>query len=178
MHLDHHFTLQRIFEVPRDTLWACWSKPQHLRHFFIPQPHVMKSCDLELKVGGRFNTVFEIGGQDVANQGVVLELVDGYKIVFSDSFFEGWHPNPNPFITIIVRLKALSDERTCCTITARHHVAASQDALAQIDFALGWNIVLDQLANYSRLYYQSQEHYQPAPHALVCLDHQNVIYTI
>lgn len=37
----------------------------------------MIECDLDLRVGGRFNTVFEVDGQRMDNKGVFLEIEPG-----------------------------------------------------------------------------------------------------
>ncbi len=64
-------------DAPRDLLWLCWTTPEHIKNFFIPAPHKVTECDLDLRVGGRFNTVFEVDGQRMDNRGVFLEIDPG-----------------------------------------------------------------------------------------------------
>jgi hypothetical protein len=66
--------LERVVDAPRDLLWLCWTTPEHIKNFFIPAPHKVTECDLDLRVGGRFNTVFEVDGQRMDNRGVFLEI--------------------------------------------------------------------------------------------------------
>lgn len=62
--------LERVVDAPRDLLWLCWTTPEHIKNFFIPAPHKVTECDLDLRVGGRFNTVFEVDGQRMDNRGL------------------------------------------------------------------------------------------------------------
>ena len=75
--------LERTVAVPRELLWECWTTPEHIKHFFIPKPHSIVSCEIDLKVGGKFNTLFDVDGNQIPNNGVFLEVVDGEKLVFT-----------------------------------------------------------------------------------------------
>jgi uncharacterized protein YndB with AHSA1/START domain len=96
--------LERVVDAPRDLLWLCWTTPEHIKNFFIPVPHKVK-CDLDLRVGGRFNTVFEVDGQRMDNKGVFLEIDPGRKLVFTDGYTEDWKPAEKPFMTAILLLE-------------------------------------------------------------------------
>ncbi len=65
---DTDLKLERVVDAPRDLLWLCWTTPEHIKNFFIPVPHKVTECDLDLRVGGRFNTVFEVDGQRMDNR--------------------------------------------------------------------------------------------------------------
>ncbi len=97
--------LERVVDAPRDLLWLCWTTPEHIKKFFIPAPHKVNECDLDLRVGGRFNTVFEVDGQRMDNRGVFLEIDPGKKLVFTDGYTEGWKPAEKPFMTAILLLE-------------------------------------------------------------------------
>ena len=99
---DLSFT--RKLAVPRALVWECWTTPEHIRHFFVPRPHEVTSCEIDLRVGGRFNTVMKVGAHEMDNKGVYLEVVDGEKLVFTDAYSEGWKPAPDPFMTAIILL--------------------------------------------------------------------------
>lgn len=99
--------LERVVDAPRDLLWLCWTTPEHIKNFFIPAPHKVTECDLDLRVGGRFNTVFDVDGQKMDNKGVFLEIDPGKKLVFTDGYTEGWKPAEKPFMTAILLLKIL-----------------------------------------------------------------------
>ena len=89
---DLSFT--RTLAVPRQLIWECWTEPKHIPHFFVPAPHKVTSVDIDLRVGGRFNTTFDVDGNVMDNKGVYLEVVPGEKLVFTDAYTEGWKPAP------------------------------------------------------------------------------------
>lgn len=104
--------LERVVDAPRDLLWLCWTTPEHIKNFFIPAPHKVTECDLDLRVGGRFNTVFEVDGQRMDNRGVFLEIDPGKKLVFTDGYTEGWKPAEKPFMTAILLLEDVGEGKT------------------------------------------------------------------
>lgn len=99
---DLSFT--RALAVPRQLVWDCWTQPEHIPHFFIPAPHRVTSVEIDLRVGGRFNTTFDVDGAVMDNKGVYLDVVPGEKLVFTDAYTEGWKPAPEPFMTAILLL--------------------------------------------------------------------------
>ena len=78
---DLSFT--RHLAAPRALIWECWTDPRHIPHFFVPRPHTVTACEIDLRVGGRFNTSFDVDGTIIENQGVYLELVSKEKLVFT-----------------------------------------------------------------------------------------------
>jgi len=99
---DLSFT--RTLAAPRQLIWECWTDPRHIPHFFVPAPHKVTAVDIDLRVGGRFNTTFDVEGNVMDNRGVYLEVVPGEKLVFTDAYTEGWKPAPEPFMTAILLL--------------------------------------------------------------------------
>jgi uncharacterized protein YndB with AHSA1/START domain len=83
--LETDLRLHRTFDVPRDVVWECWTTPAHFPHFFVPKPHKNTACDIDLRTGGRFNTIFDVGGAKIENQGVFPEVVGGKKLLFKDT---------------------------------------------------------------------------------------------
>ena len=61
---DLSFT--RTLAVPRQLIWECWTDPKHIPHFFIPAPHKVTAVDIDLRVGGRFNTTFDVDGNVIS----------------------------------------------------------------------------------------------------------------
>lgn len=142
--------IERILDVPREKVWACWTQPQHIPHFFIPKPHRITACEIDLKAGGRFNTTFEVDGRLIENKGVYLEVTDGEKLVFTDTFTEGWKPAENPFMTGMILLEDAGAGRTKYTAIARHRNAETRQQHEDMGFYTGWNIAIDQLVAYAK----------------------------
>lgn len=145
---DLSFT--RTLSVPRSLVWECWTSPKHIPHFFVPRPHKVTACDIDLKVGGRFNTTFEVDGALMDNHGVFLELIPGEKLVFTDTYTEGWKPAPDPFMTAILILGEGPGGGTTYTAIARHRSAEKAEAHKTMGFYDGWGTVVDQLEEYAK----------------------------
>lgn len=145
---DLSFT--RSLPIPPALVWTCWTSPEHIPHFFVPKPHRVVGCDIDLRVGGRFNTVFEIDGTRMENQGVYLEIRPEQRLVFTDGYAEGWKPSADPFMTAILELAPEADGGTSYTATARHGTAEKARAHKEMGFHEGWNTVVDQLVDYAQ----------------------------
>lgn len=145
--LDLSFT--RTLAVPRALVWECWTSQQHIPHFFVPAPHRVTAVDLDLRVGGRFNTTFDVDGARMDNRGVYLEVVPEEKLVFTDTYTEGWKPSPDPFMTAILLLSDAPGGGTTYTAIARHRTAEICKTHADMGFHDGWGTVATQLETYA-----------------------------
>ena len=145
---DLSFT--RTLAVPRRLVWECWTKPEHIPHFFIPAPHRVTAVDIDLRVGGRFNTTFEVEGSAMDNQGVYLEVVPGTKLVFTDGYTEGWKPVPEPFVTAILLLADAPGGATTYTAIARHRNPETRKTHETMGFFDGWGTAATQLEAYAK----------------------------
>jgi uncharacterized protein YndB with AHSA1/START domain len=143
-------SLTREIALPPAVLFACWTQSQHIPQFFVPKPHRVVACHIDLRVGGAFNTTFDVDGAVMQNNGVWLEIVQHKKLVFTDAYTEGWKPAPEPFMTAIITLDDLGDNRSRYTAIARHRSAEAAETHRQMGFYQGWGTVVDQLEAYAR----------------------------
>jgi uncharacterized protein YndB with AHSA1/START domain len=143
-------TFTRTLKAPRRLIWECWTTPRHVQEFFVPKPHRVTACDIDLRVGGRFNTTFDVDGKEMNNHGVFLEVVDGEKLVFTDTYTEGWKPAPDPFMTAILILADAEGGGTTYTAIARHRSPESALTHKDMGFFDGWGTVADQLDAYAQ----------------------------
>lgn len=142
--------LERVVDAPRSLLWECWTTPEHIKHFFVPRPHRVTDCEIDLRVGGRFNTVFDVDGAEMRNEGVWLEIDEGRKLVFTDGYTEGWKPSADPFMTVIILFEDAGEGATRYTAIARHRSPEARQSHEDMGFFDGWGTVVDQLAAYAR----------------------------
>ena len=147
---DTDLTFTRTLPVPPALVWACWTSADHIPHFFVPKPHKVVACDIDLRVGGRFNTTFEVDGNRMENHGVYLEIAPERRLVFTDGYTEGWKPTEDPFMTAILDLAPTKEGGTSYTATARHRTAEKARAHKDMGFYEGWGVVADQLVDYAR----------------------------
>lgn len=145
---DLSFT--RTLAAPRGLIWDCWTMPRHIPHFFIPAPHRVTTVDIDLRVGGRFNTTFDVDGTVMDNRGVYLEVVPGERLVFTDTYTEGWKPAQDPFMTAILLLSDAPGGGTTYTAIARHRSLEAAKTHADMGFFDGWGTVATQLEAYAK----------------------------
>ena len=142
--------LVRDLAAPRAVIWECWTRAEHLVHWFVPRPYRVTACHLDLRVGGACDTTFEVEGSVMENRGVYLEVVPQERLVFTDAYRVGWKPAPEPFMTAIVTFEDLGGGRTRYTAVARHRSADTAKAHAEMGFHDGWGTVATQLEAYAR----------------------------
>jgi uncharacterized protein YndB with AHSA1/START domain len=152
MNLDPELdlVLTREIAAPRELIFECWTQERHIPNFFVPKPHKVTSCKIDLRVGGAFNTTFDVEGNEMANNGVWLEIVPNEKLVFTDTYSEGWKPAPEPFMTAILLLEDLGDGRTKYTAIARHRSKETAESHKAMGFYDGWGTVVSQLEAYAQ----------------------------
>ncbi len=152
MKLDPETDLELVREIsaPRELLYECWTSPEHLPHFFVPRPHKVVDCRLDPRVGGVFNTTFDVDGNRMENNGVYLDVVPNEKLVFTDAYTEGWKPAPEPFMTAIVTFEDIGGGRTRYTAIARHRNPETRKQHEEMGFHDGWGTVVTQLEEYAQ----------------------------
>ncbi|WP_417587905.1 SRPBCC family protein [Pararhodobacter oceanensis] len=147
---DTDLSFTSILQAPRELLWRCWTTPEHITQFFMPAPHKVLACEIDLRVGGRFNTSFEVEGHVMDNKGVWLEVIEGRRLVFTDAYAEGWKPAPDPFMTAIIDFADAGEGATSYTATARHRSPEARQTHEDMGFFDGWGTVCTQLEAYAQ----------------------------
>lgn len=142
--------LVRDINAPREILYTCWTTPEHLVHWFVPKPHKVTACALDVRPGGKCNTTFDVDGTLMENNGVYLEVIPNEKLVFTDTYTEGWKPNPEPFMTAILTFEDIGNGRTRYTAIARHRSKDTAESHKQMGFYDGWGTVATQLEAYAQ----------------------------
>ena len=142
--------LVREINAPREILYTCWTTPEHLVHWFVPKPHKVTACALDVRPGGKCNTTFNVDGTEMENNGVYLEVIPNEKLVFTDTYTEGWRPNPEPFMTAILTFEDIGNSRTRYTAVARHRSKETAESHKQMGFYDGWGTVVTQLEEYAQ----------------------------
>ncbi|MEO8067235.1 MAG: SRPBCC family protein [Flavobacteriales bacterium] len=73
---DLEIRVQRKFDAPRELLFDCATKPEHLTRWWGPRNQELVSCEVDLRVGGGYRFVLRgPDGQEVGFRGEYLELV-------------------------------------------------------------------------------------------------------
>ena len=147
-HPDHPFTLfiERTLAAPRSKVWRCWTEPELLEQWYCPRPWQAREVELNLKPGGRFNSVFHgPQGERMPLTGIFLEIVPQERLVFTDAYSEGFFPRAESFMTGTVELSDTNDGKTRMIWCARHTSEETIKQHIEMGFEQGWNAAADQL---------------------------------
>jgi uncharacterized protein YndB with AHSA1/START domain len=142
--------LERVIDVPRELVWAAWTKPEHVSQWFTPRPWTVSDCEIDLRPGGIFRTVMRSpDGKEFPNVGCYLEVVPNERLVWTDALLPGYRPSEKPFFTAIVTLE-VQGTGTKYTAIAIHRDEAGRKRHEEMGFHSGWATALDQLVAYAK----------------------------
>jgi uncharacterized protein YndB with AHSA1/START domain len=148
---ERELVLARIIDAPRAAVFRCWTEPELMAQWFTPAPWKTVSAEMELRPGGRSLMVMESPeGEQFPNAGVVLEVIPGEKLVFTDAYTEDWRPSEKPFFTAVLTFEDAGDGRTRYVARARHWTAEDMKRHEEMGFHTGWGICADQLEALAR----------------------------
>lgn len=151
----HELTLRRVIDAPRAVVWRCWTEPELLKQWFCPKPWAVTQADFDLRPGGRMNTVISgPDGERMDGKGIWLEVDPMRRLVFTDSFTEGFVPAPDPFMTAEVLMADAPDGGTQLVWSARHADAEALNRHRDMGWEAGWNTAVDQLEALARSHAQ------------------------
>ena len=137
--------LDRVIDVPRDLVWTAWTRPEHVKKWFTPAPWTVTDCEIDLRPGGIFRTVFRSPeGEEFPNVGCFLDVVPNERLVWTDALLPGYRPSENPFFTAIVTMEP-HGKGTRYTAIAIHRDEAGRRKHEEMGFHDGWGKALDQL---------------------------------
>jgi uncharacterized protein YndB with AHSA1/START domain len=142
---DRDLVLSRLLQAPRVAVWRCWTEPELMKRWFAPLPWTTTEAEIDLRPGGATRMVMRSPeGRDFPNPGVVLEVVPGERLVFTDAYTSAWVPSARPFMTAIL---TFADETggTRYVARARHWTAEARTEHEAMGFHEGWGQCADQL---------------------------------
>jgi uncharacterized protein YndB with AHSA1/START domain len=139
--------LERKTEVKPELVWKAWTEPQHLMKWFCPLPWKTVECEIDLRPGGKFDTVMHgPDGTRIVNSGCYLEIEAGRKIVWTSALLPGYRPQTKTHMlfTAIVMIEP-DGSGTKYTAIAIHKDEVDCEAHKKMGFNEGWGKAFDQL---------------------------------
>jgi uncharacterized protein YndB with AHSA1/START domain len=131
-------TIVRVFDAPRELVFACMTDPKHLTHFWGPigTSTPIENITLDLRIGGVFETVMvnDATGEEYASKGVFTEIDPPSVLAWGE---------PNGMVNRSTFVD-LGDGRTEVTIRQLNVPAMFRSPEAQA----GFNSSLDRFAAY------------------------------
>ena len=81
------FTMSRVFDVSRDLLWACFTEPERMKHWWGPKGFTVVASKMDLRVGGTYHYGMKApDGSLMWGLFSYREIVPPEKLVFINSF--------------------------------------------------------------------------------------------
>ena len=72
---QHTVALTRVFEAPCERVFACWTRAEHLQHWFGPKGFKIHSCETDPRPGGLFKLCMRApDGKDYWVRGQFTEI--------------------------------------------------------------------------------------------------------
>ncbi|SCL73048.1 Uncharacterized conserved protein YndB, AHSA1/START domain [Micromonospora citrea] len=145
--------LERTVDVAPELVWKAWTTPELIVRWFAPKPWSTSSCEIDLRPGGRFDTVMRSPeGEEYPSSGCILVVEENRTLVFTSALASGFRPQNTgdgfPF-TAVVSLEP-AGAGTRYTATAIHADAAARKSHEEMGFVEGWGAALDQLVEVAR----------------------------
>jgi uncharacterized protein YndB with AHSA1/START domain len=148
--------LERVIDVPCELVWKAWTTPELLMPWFCPLPWKTVECEIDLRIGGNFYTVFQTPeGQRFPNTGCYLELVKNEKLTWTNALEPGFRPVKLPeaspghecaeFLMTATIMLAPHANGTKYTALVQHANVEARIAHAKMGFHEGWGTCADQL---------------------------------
>ena len=142
----HTARVERVIAAPPRTVWQCWTDPLLFKQWFCPKPWQVTKADFNVQVGGRMDITMEgPDGECQVHRAVWLEICPLRKLVFTDSFTEGFNPAEEPFMTGFVELSETSEGQTEMIWGASHKSEDDLQTHLNMGFEQGWGTAVDQL---------------------------------
>lgn len=143
---DLDLVLDRTFDAPVAKVWRCWTEPDLLMQWFCPLPWRVSEAVLDLRPGGRFSTRMRgPEGEDMPNEGIVLQIIPERLLVTTDAMTEGFRPTGGGFMSATMTF-APEANGTRYRAVARHANPETRDQHEAMGFHQGWGTAADQLA--------------------------------
>lgn len=131
------FQIVRDFDAPRALVYACYTEPRHMVHFWGPHGGTVPVCELDLGVGGVWRVVMRFAdGSEYGYASVYTEIVPPSLIAYRDApndWAGGLDGLPPPELVSAIELEDLG-RRTRVTVTVRCPSVAARDETVRRGF--------------------------------------------
>ncbi len=139
---NRELSVERHIAAPVEDVWRTMTA--HFEEWFCPRPWRAEAREIEWRPGGRSLVVMHgPNGEEMPNEGVILEFEPNRRFVFTDAFKAGWQPS-GPFMVGLFEVTPDGGD-TRFKATARHWTDAELEQHRAMGFEGGWGAMADQL---------------------------------
>lgn len=142
---DRDVVMTRDFDAPRAFVFDALTKPEHLRRWLLgPDGWELITCDIDLRVGGRFRYVWRKHGDastDMGMSGVYRAVEPPARIVSTELFDQDW-TGGEAVSTVVLTEK---QGRTTLVNTVTYASREARDAVLKSGMESGVAVSYDRL---------------------------------
>jgi uncharacterized protein YndB with AHSA1/START domain len=139
---DREIVLTRLFDAPRRLVFEAMSKPVHVKRWWgiLDDRYSVTTCEIDLRVGGRWRFVGRGPQGEFAFHGVYREIAAPERVVFTEIF------EPFPDVeSIVTSVLTEEGDKTRLTVTALYPSLEVRDSVVKSGMARGASISYDRL---------------------------------
>lgn len=83
---EREIVASRTINGPPRLVFEAWTKPELFTRWWVPKsfPVSLLSCEMDVRVGGKYRLVFDSGSQPMAFFGTYLEVTPGARLVWTN----------------------------------------------------------------------------------------------
>ena len=117
---EREIVVSRTFNGPARIVFEAWTKPELFRQWWVPKSVGMSllSCEMDVRVGGRYRLEFAHGDSQMAFFGTYKEVTPHSRLVWTNDESEGGAVSTVTF-----------EERGGKTLLVYHELYSSKEAL-------------------------------------------------
>jgi uncharacterized protein YndB with AHSA1/START domain len=124
--LDREIVLSRVFEAPRELVFAAWTKEEHLTKWFGPKGFTTKTHECDLRTGGRWRfDMIAPDGKVFDNRMVFLEIKAPELLVLDHGHDKD---DDEQRFRVTITFDEQSDKKTVVTMRQLHPTKEQRDA--------------------------------------------------
>lgn len=138
---DTDIEISREFNAPRNLVWDCWTKPEHVKNWWGMHGSELKVCDIDLRIGGRWRYVLAGHGAEHGFSGEFTAIDQPAKLDHTQIY----EPMPNFPCMVFVKFEDLGNGKTRMTEVTRHETQMGRDGHVQSGMEYGSRQSLDRL---------------------------------
>ena len=139
------FEMSRIFQAPRELVFAACTEPRHMAHWWGPRGFTMPVCEMDVRPGGTYRFVQRApDGNMYGFHGTFRDVVPPERLVMTQIF----DPFPMSELLVTVALEDLGDGRTRLTDTMLFDSIEARDATLATGMENGARQSYDRLAEH------------------------------
>ena len=136
--------ITRIFDAPRSLVFAAWTDPKHMKHWWGPKGYTLPECEMDVRVGGRYRFCMRSpDGVESRNEGIFRDVEKPSRIVMSGCWVDPDGKPRSPMMVTTIELEERNGGTLLTLTTTGFESIESRESHRG-----GWASSIERLAEY------------------------------